>query len=92
MGQPTNPAFRSLFQESLLRFEHTSLGSGQCNPASVIQIPGLALRVTGLPQLDQMLGGGLYCNSSVLISGNTGTGEAILIDNLLCEAGPQWRA
>jgi len=41
---------------------------------------------TGLPQLDQMLGGGLYRHSSVLISGHTGTGKTTLIANFLCEA------
>ena len=41
---------------------------------------------TGLGDLDQMLGGGLYRHSSVLISGHTGTGKTTLIANMLCEA------
>ena len=41
---------------------------------------------TGLGDLDQMLGGGLYRHSSVLISGHTGTGKTTLIAKMLCEA------
>jgi len=41
---------------------------------------------TGLPQLDQMLGGGLFRHSSVLISGHTGTGKTSLIASILCDA------
>ena len=41
---------------------------------------------TGLADLDQMLGGGLYRHSSVLISGHTGTGKTTLIAKFLCEA------
>ena len=41
---------------------------------------------TGLGDLDQMLGGGPYRHSSVLISGHTGTGKTTLIAKMLCEA------
>ncbi len=41
---------------------------------------------TGLAQLDEMLGGGLYRGSSALISGNTGNGKSTLIACILCEA------
>ena len=41
---------------------------------------------TGLGDLDQMLGGGLYRHSSVLISGHNGTGKTTLIAKMLCEA------
>lgn len=41
---------------------------------------------TGIPLLDEMLGGGLYRGSSVLISGNTGNGKTTLIASILCEA------
>ena len=41
---------------------------------------------TGLGDLDQMLGGGFYRHSSVLISGHTGTGKTTLIAKMLCEA------
>ncbi len=41
---------------------------------------------TGISLLDEMLGGGLYRGSSVLISGNTGNGKTTLIASILCEA------
>jgi len=42
--------------------------------------------LTGIPLLNEMLGGGLYRGSSVLISGNTGNGKTTLIASILCEA------
>ena len=41
---------------------------------------------TGMPMLDEMLGGGLYRGASSLISGNTGNGKTTLITCILCEA------
>jgi circadian clock protein KaiC len=41
---------------------------------------------TGMPMLDEMLGGGLYRGASSLISGNTGNGKTTLITGILCEA------
>jgi circadian clock protein KaiC len=41
---------------------------------------------TGMPQLDEMLGGGFYRGSSILISGNTGNGKTTLLTTILTES------
>jgi len=41
---------------------------------------------TGIVVLDEMLGGGIYRGTSVLISGNTGNGKSTLVACILCEA------
>ena len=40
---------------------------------------------TGIPELDQMLGGGIFEGDSVLVSGPSGTGKSLLATQFLCE-------
>lgn len=40
---------------------------------------------TGMPQLDEMLDGGIYRHSSLLISGYTGTGKTTVVCSIVCE-------
>ncbi len=54
-------------------------GSTEAQPLSELSIPTYIRTLTGLCELDRVLGGGLVCGSVVLISGEPGIGKSTLL-------------
>lgn len=54
-------------------------GSSEVRPFSELDIPEYIRSVTGLSELDRVLGGGLVCGSVVLLSGEPGIGKSTLL-------------
>ena len=56
-----------------------AFGSSEVRPFSELDIPEYIRTLTGLNELDRVLGGGLVCGSVVLLSGEPGIGKSTLL-------------
>lgn len=68
---------------------HIGIGGTRLLPVSSIELmrPGIKERYsTGVPHLDEVLGGGLMGSSTVLISGPTGSGKTTLAATIIAAA------
>jgi circadian clock protein KaiC len=84
-GQPTLPGLHTfrISKAGIKVFAPAGMGSGQ--PAG-LPAPALGPRLlTGVPGLDEMLGGGLPRGYSVLVAGPSGSGKSILAATFLAE-------
>ncbi len=84
-GQPTLPGLHTfrISVAGIKVFAPAGLGSGK--PAG-LPAPALGPRLlTGIPGLDEMLGGGLPRGYSVLVAGPSGSGKSILAATFLAE-------
>jgi circadian clock protein KaiC len=84
-GQPTLPGLHTfrISAAGIKVFAPAGIGSGK--PAG-LPAPALGPRLqTGVPGLDEMLGGGLPRGYSVLVAGPSGSGKSILAATFLAE-------
>jgi circadian clock protein KaiC len=89
-GQPTLPGLHSfrIGRAGITVFAPTVsrlIGRGAAMPTA----PGVARLQMGIPELDEMLGGGLPSGYSLLVAGPSGSGKSILAASFLAEGARQ---